>query len=292
MALVVGMLPSLAYATPPNVSAYYMYGTSLSGLENSAYNDGCSFATNHPSGDRMLMLDFGAARKIGSDYGTVDFSNVLFTNPEILEALKSASNGAHNCYNGKGATIIAYGNSNYNMTGAGMSNSEAHVAGYSQAEKAGSLDSYEESNGRKNQSAAAGVDMEPSYDKPAISNELVKGANSANTVYIYDFGSADGCPSTGTGGSCSNGWNVKEVGFASFGGCCALPMPEIYYEVNAGQWTVVRKKWDEQNPTYYYFSGSTGETGGGITPGAGWDDLSKDNPELVAEAPGIICFGC
>ena len=82
-------LPQLANAAPTPVAAWYMYGTTLSGLQSNAYSHGCSFAQHHPGGFRLLMLDFGAARKIDSNtWGALDFSGVRFSNPDILSALK------------------------------------------------------------------------------------------------------------------------------------------------------------------------------------------------------------
>src|SRR6266508_2436954 len=117
----------LHLAAPPQpVQAWYMYGTTLSGLESAAYSHACSFATNHPGGTRLLNLDFGAARQIDADtWGALDFSGVRFTNASILEAMKAAADGHHNCYTGVGSTIVAYGNSNYHMTGAGMTTTDA-----------------------------------------------------------------------------------------------------------------------------------------------------------------------
>ena len=123
-AVVVGALlaaPRPALAAPRPVQAWYVYGTTASGVESAAYNHGCSFASSHPGGTRLLNLDFGAARKLDADtWGTVDFSGVRLSNSSILEALKAAADGHHNCYSGVGSTVVAYGNSNYHMTGAGM----------------------------------------------------------------------------------------------------------------------------------------------------------------------------
>lgn len=277
---------------PPVVTAYYMYGTTASALETNAYNHGCAFARNQPGGDRALMLDFGAARTIGSDsYGALDFSGTVFGNTTILAALESASDGVHDCYSGRGFTEITYGNSNWEMTQAGMNSTDSHEAGYWQATRANNLYNYEQNHGRVQQDGEAGVDMEPSFDKRPISNELVNGASEANVVVDFDYGSADGCPSSGSSGSCNNGWGVNDVAWASFSGV-ALSLPEIYYAVNASQWTVVRRNWDANHSTNYQFSGVTGSTGVGLTPQEGWNDLAADNQNLVLSQPGIICFGC
>src|SRR5438552_11664105 len=114
-------LPALASAAPTPVRAWYMYGTTPAGLRANAYSHGCYFAQHHPGGTRLMVIDFGAARKIDSNtYGALDFSGVRFGNPDILNALKGAADGHHACYTGNGFTTVAYGNSNYRMLASGM----------------------------------------------------------------------------------------------------------------------------------------------------------------------------
>jgi hypothetical protein len=266
-----------------------VYGTTPSGLESAAYNHGCSFASSHPGGTRLLNLDFGAARKIDADtWGAVDFSGVRFGNSTILEALKAAADGHHNCYTGVGSTIIAYGNSNYHMTGAGMTTTEAWYAGYYQSYRAELLANYQEANRFNRQSAAATSDMEPAWDAPLITKQLVNGDTAHGWALYYDFGSADGCPSVGSGGSCSNGWDVDDVAYVSFKGA-AVPLPEIYYTVNADQWTVVRRSWDAGSTGGYLFWGTTATSGVGLTPAGGWNALSARNPGALQGEVSCFC---
>ena len=264
-----------------------MYGTTALALEQNAYNAGCYFAQHQPGGNRVFMLDFGAARADPSGGGAIDFSDVYFSNPTILTALEAASNGVHNCYHA-GLTEIAYGTNNSALSG--MSDRDAMNAGYWQEQRANDLFNYQRNNRRIAQDAAAGSDVEPSWAGKTISNDLVNGASKAADAVWYDFGSADGCPTSGSGGACNNGWGTFDVAWASFSGT-ARPLPEIYYAVNAAQWAVIRRNWDAHK-SGYYFAGSTGSTGVGLTPQQGWDDLSADNPGLVQRQPGTICFGC
>jgi hypothetical protein len=278
--------PANAASTPTPVDAWYMYGTTTSALNNGAYNDGCSFASKQPGGTRLMMLDFGAARNVGTGWGAIDFSNTTFSNGQILTALENASNGVHNCFT-TGYTIITYGNSNYHMSNNGMSNTDAYNVGYYQESRAHDLANYESSNGRVYQRAAAGSDMEPAWDGPGITKQLVTGATAYNYAGYYDYGSADGCPSSGSGGSCSNGWSVSDVGYASYHGA-ALSLPEIYFTVNASQWTVVRRNWGSY--TFYGTTGTYPPLSGGLTPRNGWNTLAADNPGLVGQE--ISCYGC
>jgi hypothetical protein len=285
--VVIFVLPQVATAAPTPVTAWYMYGTTLSGLQSNAYNHGCYFAQHHPGGNRLMMLDFGAARKIDSGtWGAIDFSNTLFSNPSILAALKSAADGHHNCYTGVGDTVVAYGNSNYHMSNVGMSTTDAWWAGYYQSQRSQDLYNYQVSKGYNRQSSDAGSDMEPAWDGQLITKQLVNGDTAHGWALYYDYGSADGCPSTGSSGSCSNGWTVGDVGYVSYHGI-AVPLPEIYYTVNADQWTVVRRWWNNNNGSYLFW-GTTGTTGVGLSAQGGWNALEARNSGLVLS--DLVCF--
>ena len=282
---------AVAAAAPTPVTAWYMYGSSLSELKSYAYAHGCDFAEAQPdSSIRVLLLDFGAARKLSSStWGAVDFSNTRFSNPDILAALTRAADGYHNCHV-RGGVDIVYGNSNYHLSGSGMSATDAWYAGYHQADRSEDLHDYQASKGYDSQTSDAAGDMEPSWDGPSITKQLVSGNEAQGWALEYDFGSADGCPQSGSGdGPCNNGWHVSDVGYVSFSGL-ALPLPEIYYTANAHQWTVVRKWWNANQGGDYFFGGATASTGVGLTAAAAWNSLNSPNSGLVD--PELVCFGC
>ncbi len=287
--------PALASAAaPPTVQAFYMYGTTVNGLQNVAGADGCAFATNQPDiGPDIMLLDFGAARLLSSgDFGAIDFSGTTFKNSSILLALEKAADGYHSCHV-KGGVIIEYGTSNYEMSDAGMTPADAWHAGYAQEQTAQALAQYQAAHGYTSQGAGVAGDIEPTYDGPLISKQLVNGATAQGWAIYDDFGSVDGCPTSGSAdGSCNNGWDVDDVAYVSFHGV-ALPLPEIYYSVSAGQWTVVRKYWDANSSTPgYFFDGVTGETpapAGGVNATTGWNTLSSKNPGVVD--PNLVCYG-
>jgi hypothetical protein len=276
-----------AAATPSASTAWYMYGSSASELKSYAYAHGCDFAAAQPgTGVRLLLLDFGAARKLDSNtWGAVDFSNTRFSNADILAALERAADGYHNCHV-RGGVDIAYGNSNYHLAGSGMSSADAWYAGYHQAERSKDLADYQGSKGYTSQTSDAAADMEPMWESASITKQLVNGNQAQGWALDYDFGSADGCPQSGSSdGPCSNGWHVSDVGYVSFHGL-ALPLPEIYYSANASQWTVIRKQWAKD----YFFAGVTGSTGVGMSPAPAWTLLDSLNGGLVD--PELVCFGC
>jgi hypothetical protein len=116
-----------------------------------------------------------------------------------------------------------------------------------------------------------------------ITEQLINGDYGHGFALYWDYGSADGCPSSGGNGNCNNGWNVHDVGFVSYAHL-AVPVPEIYYTANADQWTNVRNVWGNG----YVFWGTTGTTGVGLTPEAGWNALNARNPGYVFS--NLICF--
>jgi len=284
------LFPAAVSASPSPVVAWYAYGSSPAELASYAYARGCDFARNQTgAGSRLMLLDFGAARKLSSStWGTIDFSNTTVSNADILTALKGAADGYHNCHL-RGSADLLYGNSNYHLSGSGMSTTDAWYAGYHQSERAEDLSAYQAAKGYGTETADAASDLEPSWDGPLITKQLVNGDQAQGWALYYDFGSADGCPQSGSSdGACNNGWHVSDVGYVSFHGL-ALPLPEIYYAANANQWTVVRKWWNG-NPGGYDFAGVTTATGAGLTPAAAWNTLSSLNSGLVD--PELVCFGC
>jgi hypothetical protein len=284
--------PVAAIAAPSPVTAWYVYGSSPGDLASYAYARGCDFARSQPgSGLRILLLDFGAARKLNAGtWGTIDFSNATVPNADILAALKGAADGYHNCHV-RGSVDILYGNSNYHMSDSRMSSADAWYAGYHQSERSEDLSRYQSSKGYDSQTSDAASDMEPSWDGAALTKQLVNGDDGHGWALYYDFGSADGCPSSGSSdGACNNGWHVSDVGYVSFHGL-ALPLPEIYYTVDASQWTVVRRVWDVwDGQGDYFFGGATAATGVGLTPASAWNTLNALNSGLVDTE--LVCFGC
>jgi hypothetical protein len=266
-----------------------MYATTPSSLKSEAYYHGYNYARRHPGGTRLMVLDFGAARKLGSStWGALSFGNAAFSNPQILAALQSAADGVHDGYV-FGATIVAYGNSNYRMSGAGMSQSDAYLAGYYQSARVSDLSAYQRARNYNMQGAAAASDIEPSWESAAMSRQLVNGVSDQGWALLYDFGSADGCPASGGSGSCSNGWTVGDLAYVSYHGS-AVPLPEIYYTVNADQWTVIRRWWSNNYASSYGFWGVTAEIASGVLgPAQSWNTLNDRNPGAVLSE--LICFG-
>jgi hypothetical protein len=280
----------LAHATPQPVKAFYIYATSEKGAHHAGYYDGERYAQTQPDEtERVLMLDFGAARKLDTDtWGVLNFSGAYLSNADVLQGLEGAADGYHDGRSA-GQVLIAYGNSNYHLSSHGMGTSNTWYAGYYQEMRAKQLADYEKQHVYSREYAAAGSDMEPSWEGPAITRQLVNGATAYNFGLYYNYGSADGCPWTGSGGGCNNGWDSTDAGYVSYHGM-AWGLPEIYYTVNSDQWTVIRRAWEASHADNFMFAGVTAERGAGLSPQAAWNALATRNPGRVLDE--LICFGC
>jgi hypothetical protein len=287
LAALMAFSPAAALAAPTGVTAYYMRSTSASALNTEAYNDGYNFAKSTPAAFEYLLLDFGAARDDGSGvWGACDFSMptcTLFSNAQIGTALQDAADGYHAGHSGAATVAVIDGNSNYEMSNSGMSNSDAYNAGYSLAYRAENLYNYQSTKGYSSQGAGGGTDMEPLYDGPTISLNLTSGLDAQGSVLGYDFGSADNCPNSGTGGTCANSWSVENVGTASWTGLWT-PLPQIYSSNDALQWTVVQNTYGNG----YTFYGVTADPAY-LAASTAWNDLNSDSGGNVAD--NLICFG-
>jgi hypothetical protein len=278
---------AMAAGAPTAMTAWYMFATTTGTLNSDAYSDGYHDAGQVPSGtSQYLIIDFGQDAVVGNNtYGAYDFSGVTFSNSQILTALENASNGVHDGYR-TGFLVIVYGNNNDNLTGTGMTHGEVYNSGYYQEQRAGDLASYQSTNGRIDQGAAAGSDMELDYDTYAETSQLVAGASSYSNPYDYlDYGSAEGCPPYG---NCDNNWTVSDVVYVSFYGA-AVPVPEIYnITANAQQWQNIRETGDNEGYSYF-FLGVTGNPPASTAQSA-WNQLNSDTSGDVL--PELVCFGC
>ncbi len=288
------LTPAMASADPPSsVRAFYLTASTNSGLQSAADSDACYFANHQGPNVRLMLLDFGSAYKSSGDYGVLNFSGHFFINSDVLHALKAAADAYHRCKSSGSEAIIAYGNNSSAMQG--MIASEIHDSGQKQMYHATLLRNYENNQNYGAEGAAAGADAEVGWDGDTRTRALIEGATDQGGLLDYDYGDAQGCPSTGHSGSCSNGWNVGDVAYISFHGV-AVPAPEIYYNsasdpINADQWTVVRRNWDNNHApgSDYVFFAVTSEAGAGLSPGDAWQAINFSNPHVQRE---LICFGC
>jgi hypothetical protein len=263
------------------VPAWYMYGTTVDGLKQAARDHACSFANDQQRNLRQMLLDFGAPRLESGRVGNLDFSGHFFTESHVLDALEAAANKYHDCHTEGKYVDISYGSSNYNIGW-----TDAYKFGRHQAARADDLYKFERSHGYHSEGVTAASDMELSWAGPSGTARLRDGANANGNAIFFDYGDAAGCPTSGSGGACNNGWGVSDVEHVSYGGV-SLPLPEIYYHVNARQWAVVRRHWNENHSSNYFFFGATATTGVGLTARQSWSALNANNWAVGHE---LVCF--
>ena len=77
--------------------------------------------------------------------------------------------------------------------------------------------------------------MEIKFNTPLKTRSWVDGYNSGTTIFLYNFGDAQGCPPWG---GCDNEWTQEDVWYISWGTGGKRPFPLIYATggANAEQW--------------------------------------------------------
>jgi Bacterial Ig-like domain len=265
---------------PEPVPAWYMNATNLHDLIIAARDDACAVARGQPNHTRLMLLDFGQARrgKDGSFGARLTLVGKFFDNQEILQALKAAANRyrSKKCHS-VGSAVIAYGNTNHMPDD--MGNSEAHRAGRLQAAKAHDLLRYERQQqaahppsggGYQYLGVAVAGDIEPGWDFPRITRALVDGANGGSGGHYFNFGNVGPCHHR-----LLKDWTLGDLGIVSRSES-ARPLPEIYSACHAQQWVRVRNHWLSNHRRGYRFHGVTTEprsAGATLGPSEGWRKL-------------------
>ncbi|MGI0025452.1 MAG: hypothetical protein ACREA4_09965, partial [Nitrososphaera sp.] len=136
-----------------------------------------------------------------------------------------------------------------------------------------------------------GVDIEPGFSSFGKAAQWALGYDSGfvSPYWLYNYASADGCPTSGTTstpGNCNNGWNQDLVECLSWG-CLnsVLPFPQIYSTAggNAKQWQQIALYSYLRYSTDMFISSPLSQNGACIqkggcsgtnnTPQQAWDQL-------------------
>lgn len=237
----------LALANPAVTVSRYTGGTSTYALSTTTdfYYRGCARATG-PAG--VVILAFGAP---AYDYtyvrGTVELASGSYRKMADIEArVKSFALGVYSCKNASTNIALVVGTSNYNSSGWVQS---GH--GSSWAAMVKSVQTYIETSPSWAPwvNAYGGSDLEPGFGSVTATSDWFSGYTGyTGARRVYNFGSADGCPQsytlsggvyitgqTSTAGSCNNGWTQEDVYYMSWGHTLAYSIPEIYYNLQAGE---------------------------------------------------------
>jgi hypothetical protein len=243
-----------------------MTAPSVPDLMRQTRSTACTFAKRQPRGSRLMLFDFGGARKYLDGSFGADLRGIRpFRNGAILDALTGAARAYKRCHR-RGSATIAYGNSN-SLPG-NMSKLDAYEAGLHQAQTVDALRRFQHHRHHyRHQGAAGAGDIEPGFGLPGVSKALVNGAQ--RTRY-YDFGNAGGCPGQPGAPGCYNGWDLSDLGEVSMAGH-SLPLPEIYRPYEAAQWARIQDRWDGR----YFFAGVTGAPNEPLSPAQGWKLLKR-----------------
>src|SRR3954453_6617457 len=148
-----------ASSKPPKpVPAWYMTATDVTDLVLQAKHTACAFAKEQPRSPRVMLFDFGAARKYpDGTFGATLREIRRFRNAGILKALQAASRAYPRCHR-KGSATIAYGNTN--SIAGHMSKADSREAGLHQALTVRRLRKFQRSEHHyRHQSGAAAGDI-------------------------------------------------------------------------------------------------------------------------------------
>lgn len=206
------------------------------------YNLGCNAAYNKKSG--VIVLIYGKPVKIGTSWGASLYGGADATTTQIASAVKQYARGYYECsfefpptdtwINLVVATTNCCGIDQVHYT---------HGAAW--ANMVNGIGSWISSQGYAGKvRIRGGSDMEPGFNIPSRTRDWWQGYDSANSYFLYNAGSADGCPTTGNGtvnGTCNNSWRQSDAWEFSWEGP-AVPLPQIYTTTSsqAKQWQKIK----------------------------------------------------
>lgn len=232
-------------APPPPTISYYI----VEGTPTQAYNAGCALGRRDRdlagAQNGIVILDFGRPAVLqttaGSVYGTTLFDESFAAPARIIEATTKVGEGYWVCSGNdlSSKVTIAIGTNNKPLSGGNMA---AHGAAW--ARIVNDTQTFLAHSPYKQQVRAVGAsDMELGYNTPAQTRAWVDGYDTVNNWPLYNFGDAQGCPTSGNGTvnqacqSTISGWTQNDVWHISWNGP-VQPIPQMYATsgVNARQW--------------------------------------------------------
>jgi hypothetical protein len=231
--------PSATPSVPATISRY-MATTDPSVL----HTEGCQMAqgASGQAQSGVVVLDYGEPYDDGAGtYGTSDYGtgNPFVSAATIQTAVEGYLDGYASCnVPATNHLILAVGTSNF-----GSHVSVAHAQAW--ATMVASLGAYITTKTYPNETIAAADDMETGWSSAAVTRAWLDAyVAQTNTIPLYDYGDAGGCPSTtyGAGGVCQPGWTQADVGYvAGAAGPNVRAIPEIYNTsgTTANQWTQI-----------------------------------------------------
>jgi hypothetical protein len=202
--------------------------------------EGCAMAqgTGSQAKSGIVVLDYGEPYTDGTNWGTSDYAsgNPFVSTAQIATAVQGYLDGYALCNVPATNTLtLAVGTSNFG----------SHVvAAHAQAWEAmvASLGTYVAGKTYPNETVVAANDMETGWSSASVTRAWLDAYVAAsNTIPIYNYGDAGGCPSSSfaVGGICNGGWTQGDVAYVGAGaGPNVRALPEIYNTsgTTAKQW--------------------------------------------------------
>ena len=248
--LVVGTASLVLIATPSASSAASVSPTETTSYFEDNANPHSLFARGSVAGradaEGIVILDFGRPADNGITAGTLDFNGSFVSLGAVAGGVRAFVRGYYKNTPANTAIDVAIGTNNSCGTGqpcgktiCGCSNEPESFGAWgeqfaSTVESTGEWASeYRSANGLTDDVRIVGADdAEPGYD-PAFQNtyDLLLGFASAvggSFPTMVDFGSAD-----------AHYWSEKELFEVAFGFPADVPMPEIYYSDQVGEWSAL-----------------------------------------------------
>jgi hypothetical protein len=260
---------------PPATTSHYV--EDLTGTQSkdttTSTTDGCSDAKadGGPQNGRtaVIVVDYGGQTS-GGDFENIS-SGVVLTPVQVVTDAEAYISGYVGCLGSSTVkTTFAIGtNNSLSVTAANGKILAASVVA--------PVASYAASKGYAAITVAGADDIEPGFGTFAAMQTWMPGYLASN-LPLYDYGSADGCPISGTDtatSTCNNGWTVGDIDYVAGGADPAYvhALPEIYYAVDGTQWAAIRGAASPE----LNFAGAFSEVGSGTnSPADAWTDLFKD----------------
>lgn len=226
--------PGAGHAKPPTDPSYYVLSTDPGRAYTLGCQQGWADAQTSPPADSLVVLDFGGQLADGS--GSLLVSGTPVTNAQIQAIAEAFAHGYWYCtgtdYTSVLTLVVGTNNSYYDVSYSGGRTWASNVAAIAASNK---------SNGYNAQVIVeGGNDIEPAWADAASSEAWVDGFASVGSAFSFDYGTADSCPTNSyLNGRCDNGWSQYDVWYVSWGALAAQALPEIYFPVNASQWTMI-----------------------------------------------------
>lgn len=229
-----GPSPTGSQPKPPTSASYYILSTDPGRAYSIGCQQGWADAQTSPPVNSLVVLDFGGQLADGG--GSLLVSGTPVSNAQIEAIAEAFAHGYWYCtgsdYNSVLTLVVGTNNSYYDVSYSG---------GQTWARVVAAIAAYNQSHGYSAQVVVdGGNDIEPAWADAPSSRAWTDGFSSIGSAFSFDYGTADSCPTSSyLNGRCDNGWSQSDVWYVSWGSPAALALPEIYYPINASQWTMI-----------------------------------------------------